>query len=315
MMCTMTSPRSTSTHSPSRSPSTPIGGRPRRLAWRTTSSAIDLTCRLEVPLATTRVSATEVLPRTSIAFTSRAFMSSRARITDCCNCSTTSSSRFGLPRRAAVRGVFAGAADAGLRGAVPRDDLVPEAACFDVTFFATGFPLAGFARDPLATLRGARTAAATGFAALRADAVPDRASPAAAARERTVFVVGLPARWLPALFGFAALRAVTRFVGVVKCCNPSGFGAPPAARVQYRANPARRENCAATVKVRFSFDPCALAAPPADRRKCALSPQPSRVCPDPRIAIRRQQLRLREQRRWNEEARLAPRGEQFADTA
>ena len=51
---TTTSPRSTSTHSASRSPSTPSGMTSSFLANFTTSSAIDFTWRVEVPEAMTR---------------------------------------------------------------------------------------------------------------------------------------------------------------------------------------------------------------------------------------------------------------------
>src|SRR6187549_3599294 len=74
----MTSARSTSTHSASRSPSTPSGCTPHFLANLTTSSAIDLTCRVEVPDTTTRKSAMLVLPRTSISTASLAFISASA---------------------------------------------------------------------------------------------------------------------------------------------------------------------------------------------------------------------------------------------
>src|SRR6185437_4129895 len=77
-----TSPRSTSTHSPSCSPSTPNGITPAFLAYLATSSARDLTWRAEVPEAMTSRSAMEVLPRTSISRTSLAFSSSSASMTD-----------------------------------------------------------------------------------------------------------------------------------------------------------------------------------------------------------------------------------------
>src|SRR5690606_18931679 len=84
----MTSPRSTSTHSASRSPSTPSGMAPRFLANLTTSSAIDFTWRVEVPEAITRWSATLVLPRTSISTTSLALISSTAARTAASSWST-----------------------------------------------------------------------------------------------------------------------------------------------------------------------------------------------------------------------------------
>src|SRR5690606_29857784 len=88
MTWTITSPRSTSTHSASRSPSTPSGIAPRFLANLTTSSAIDLTWRVEVPEAITRWSATLVLPRTSISTTSLALISSTALRTAASSAST-----------------------------------------------------------------------------------------------------------------------------------------------------------------------------------------------------------------------------------
>src|SRR5690606_27790796 len=78
MTWTTTSPRSTSTHSASVSPSTPSGCTSSFLAKRTTSSAIDLTWRLEVPEATTMKSVTLLLPRTSISTMSLALSSSTA---------------------------------------------------------------------------------------------------------------------------------------------------------------------------------------------------------------------------------------------
>src|SRR6185312_4197743 len=62
-------------------PSTPSGIMPAFLTNLTTSSASDFTCRVEVPLATKRISAMEVLPRTSISCTSLAFNSSSAAST------------------------------------------------------------------------------------------------------------------------------------------------------------------------------------------------------------------------------------------
>src|SRR5690606_30422908 len=78
MTWTTTSPRSTSTHSASVSPSTPSGCTSSFLAKRTTSSAIDLTWRLEVPEATIMKSVTLLLPRTSISTMSLALSSSTA---------------------------------------------------------------------------------------------------------------------------------------------------------------------------------------------------------------------------------------------
>jgi hypothetical protein len=62
-------------------PSTPSGLWPLSLHFSTTFSATDRTCRSDVPLAITMLSAMLVRPRTSITTTSRAFMSSRASST------------------------------------------------------------------------------------------------------------------------------------------------------------------------------------------------------------------------------------------
>src|SRR3546814_8040414 len=78
MTWSTTSPRSTSTHSASRSHSTRSGCQSSFLAWRTTSAAIALTCRLEVPEATTMKSQTLVLPWTSISTTSLPLRSASA---------------------------------------------------------------------------------------------------------------------------------------------------------------------------------------------------------------------------------------------
>src|SRR4249919_2201589 len=83
----MTSPRSTRTHSASRSPSTPSGITPHFFANCTASSAQDFTWRVEVPEAITRKSAMLVLPRTSISTTSFAFISSSAA----CTCASRAS--------------------------------------------------------------------------------------------------------------------------------------------------------------------------------------------------------------------------------
>src|SRR6478736_4008889 len=60
---------------------------PQFLANLTTSSAIDFTWRVEVPETTTRKSAVEVLPRTSISTASLAFISSSAA----CTCASRAS--------------------------------------------------------------------------------------------------------------------------------------------------------------------------------------------------------------------------------
>src|SRR5215469_1380022 len=77
----MRSCRSTSTHSPSRAPSVPIGRKPASLAFSTTRSAIERTWRSELPDAMTSVSAMSVSPRTSRTLTFTAFMSSSAVVT------------------------------------------------------------------------------------------------------------------------------------------------------------------------------------------------------------------------------------------
>src|SRR5512135_789913 len=59
----------------------PYGRKPASLQRCTTRSAIDLTWRSEVPLATTIVSVMSVSPRTSSARTSTAFMSASASST------------------------------------------------------------------------------------------------------------------------------------------------------------------------------------------------------------------------------------------
>src|ERR1700754_167392 len=87
MTWTMMSPRSTSTHSASLWPSTPSGITPASLANLMTSSAMDFTWRAEVPDAMKRISAMEVLPRTSISRTSLALRSSRAATTRWRRCS------------------------------------------------------------------------------------------------------------------------------------------------------------------------------------------------------------------------------------
>src|SRR5689334_12904784 len=109
MTWTTISPRSTSTHSASRWPSTPIGGRPAFLAFLTTSSAIDFTCRDEVPLATTRRSVTELLSRTSISRTSRAFRSSSAASTIARSGSADIEDAAGFLRGRGVLSALAGA--------------------------------------------------------------------------------------------------------------------------------------------------------------------------------------------------------------
>src|ERR1700754_2134201 len=81
MTWTMMWPRSTSPHSASVWPSTPNGITPASLANLMTSSAIDFTWRAEVPDAMKRISAMEVLPRTSISRTSLALRSSSAATT------------------------------------------------------------------------------------------------------------------------------------------------------------------------------------------------------------------------------------------
>src|SRR5512137_1858183 len=85
MMCTTTSPRSTSTHSPASVPSTLITWPPASLTFSTTLEASARVCRLEVPLAMTTRSNSSVSPVVLKTLMSWALTSSRASTTRRCS--------------------------------------------------------------------------------------------------------------------------------------------------------------------------------------------------------------------------------------
>src|SRR5437868_1654467 len=82
----MTSPKSTTTHSPVSSPSLPNGITERAFALTIALFAIEATCRLEVPLQITIYSVMLVNLCTSITTISLAFDSSSTSVTRVFNC-------------------------------------------------------------------------------------------------------------------------------------------------------------------------------------------------------------------------------------